>query len=63
VLLVATGDVDPQAGTVRLLGATPVDAFEAAVVTGELSLDVDATALEAWDEQTSPVAEGLEPAP
>jgi hypothetical protein len=66
VLVVATqdaGDVDPEAGQALLVAATPVDSFEAGVVTEELGLDVGADQLEEWDEQPFLVAEILQPAP
>ncbi len=66
VLVVATEDavdVDPQAGAPLVVAATPVDSFDAAVVTEELSLDVDPAQLEQWDDQAFLVAEVLAPAP
>ena len=66
MLVVATEDavdIDPQAGAPLVVAATAVDSFDAAVVTEELSLDVDPAQLEQWDDQAFLVAEVLAPAP
>ena len=57
------GDVDLQPGTALVVAATPVDSFDAAVVTEELSLDVEPARLDEWDDEAFLVAEVLQPAP
>jgi hypothetical protein len=66
VLVVTTedaGSAEPAAEDQLYLAATPVDEFDATVVTDELGLDVAPEELEAWDDEVFLVATVMEPAP
>ncbi|SOC50047.1 hypothetical protein SAMN05660748_2785 [Blastococcus aggregatus] len=66
VLVVTTADVgniDPEVGQELVIAATPVEDFDADTAIEELRLDLDATELDAWDDDVYLLATILEEAP
>ena len=58
----AAGELEPESGDQLLLAAEPVDEFDAEVVAEQLRVDLDAEAVDEWDDETFLVATIVEPA-